>query len=59
MIKVAISFKSQRTEKIELFSQGAEKSSFSPKGLKNRAFSQGTDGSMNLRYESLISVDYR
>ena len=40
MIKVAFSFKSQGTEKIQLSSQGA-------------------DGSINLRYESLITVDYK
>ena len=40
MIKAAFSFKSQGTEKIELFSQG-------------------TDGSFNLRYESVITVDYK
>ena len=40
MIKVAFSFKSQGTEKIELFSEG-------------------TDGSIDLKYESLISADYK
>ena len=40
MIEVAFSFKSQETEKIELFSQG-------------------TDESINLRYESLITIDYK
>ena len=39
MIKIAFSFKSQGTEKIELFSQG-------------------TDGSINLRFEGLITVDH-
>ena len=40
MIKVAFSFKSQGTEKIDLFSQGI-------------------DGSKNLRYKSLMTVDYK
>ena len=40
MIKVALSFICQGTEKIEFFSQG-------------------TDGSTNLRYESLITADYK
>ena len=40
MTKVAFSFKSQRSENIELFSQG-------------------TDDSVNLRYESLIIFNYK
>ena len=40
MIKVAFNFKSQGTEKIELFSQG-------------------TDGTINRSYGSLITADYK
>ena len=40
MTEFAFSFKSERTE-------------------KNQAFSQGTDGSINLRFESLIIFDYK
>ena len=33
---------------------------FKSKGTKKiELFSQGTDGSINLRYESLITVDYK
>ena len=40
MNKVAVSFKSQGTEKIELYSQG-------------------TDDSISLRYENVITFDYK